>query len=57
MYTLESARRLIKGKGIPYFLNLITSESFPDTIKKDLENAKILNNGIPCISLIYALAK
>lgn len=57
MYTAEAARRLIKGKGVPYFLNLINSESLPEHIKKDLEEAKILRNGFPCLSLIYSLAK
>lgn len=57
MYTLETSRRYIKDKGVPNFLDLISSENFPSYIRDELESTGILKNGIPQLSLIYQLAK
>ncbi len=56
MYNLEKTRKLIKSKGVQYTLDLIFECRLPEDVREELEEANGIRNGIPCISLILALA-
>lgn len=54
MYDLLALRRKISKEGLTETLIFLTSESLSPTVKAQLEEAKILNNGYPCLSLLLA---
>ena len=56
MYNLEATRRLVNSKGVQFTFDLFLSSRLPDNVLEELEEAKILRNGIPNISLLMALA-
>ncbi len=56
MYNLEATRRLVNSKGVQFTFDLFLSGRLPDNVLEELEEAKILRNGIPNISLLMALA-
>ncbi len=57
MYDLEATRRLVNSKGVRFTFNLFLSGRLPDNVLEELEEAKVLRNGIPNISLLMSLAK
>lgn len=56
MYDLEATRRLVNSKGVQFTFDLFSSGRLPDNVLEELEEAKVLRDGIPNISLLTALA-
>lgn len=56
MYDLEATRRLVNSKGVQFTFDLFSSGRLPDNVLEELEEAKVLRDGIPNISLLMALA-
>ena len=56
MYDLEATRRLVNSKGVQFTFDLFLSGQLPNNVLEELEEARVLRNGIPNISLLIALA-
>ena len=57
MYSKESVTFQIRKRGIHSFIEMISSPSFSDEAKAQLEKIHIFRDGFPCLSAIYALAQ
>ena len=56
MYDLEATRRLVNSKEVQFTFDLFSSGRLPDNVLEELEEANVLRDGIPNISLLMALA-
>lgn len=56
MYTKDAVARRIKAMGIPAFVQMISSPTFPNHIMEKLEEYQLVVKGIPCKEAISRLA-
>lgn len=55
-YNLETFTRLVKKEGPEKVIDYLFSGNLSEEVVQDLEKAKIICGGIPCLSLIYLAA-